>query len=61
LAFQRNGATANGPCPDPAANGSGDRDEQVELRALTDALMTEISRLSGQQYVDQYANRSRAR
>jgi hypothetical protein len=31
------------------------------LRALTDALMTEIARLSGQEYVDQYANRSRAR
>jgi 1-acyl-sn-glycerol-3-phosphate acyltransferase len=62
LAFERNGATANGPCPDPAGDAAGDRGEQAELRALTDALMTEIARLSGQQYVDQYANRrTRAR
>jgi hypothetical protein len=33
--------------------------EQTELRALTDALMAEIARLSGQQYVDLYANQAR--
>jgi 1-acyl-sn-glycerol-3-phosphate acyltransferase len=61
LDFPRHGATARGPCPDPAGGAPDDRDEQFELRALTDALMTEIARLSGQEYVDQYANRSRAR
>jgi 1-acyl-sn-glycerol-3-phosphate acyltransferase len=33
--------------------------EQIELRELTDALMSEIARLSGQEYVDHYANRAR--
>ncbi len=33
--------------------------EQAELRDLTDALMTEIARLSGQEYVDRYASRAR--
>jgi 1-acyl-sn-glycerol-3-phosphate acyltransferase len=61
LAFDRHGATAGGPCPDPAGDAPGDRDEQIELRALTDALMTEIARLSGQEYVHHYANRSPAR
>jgi 1-acyl-sn-glycerol-3-phosphate acyltransferase len=60
LAFAGNGATAGGPCPDPAGDAPGDRDEQIELRAMTDALMTEIARLSGQEYVHQYANRSRS-
>ncbi len=31
-----------------------------ELRGLTDSLMSEIARLSGQDYVDQYASRARA-
>jgi 1-acyl-sn-glycerol-3-phosphate acyltransferase len=35
--------------------------EKVEQRELTDTLMTEIGRLSGQEYVDHYANRTRAR
>ncbi len=61
VAFRRNGAMAGDPCPDPAGGTADDRDEQIELRALTDALMTEIARLSGQEYVDHYANRSRAR
>ncbi len=30
-----------------------------QLRAMTDALMTEIAKLSGQEYVDEYANRAR--
>jgi 1-acyl-sn-glycerol-3-phosphate acyltransferase len=61
LDFPRHGATAGDPCPDPAGGAPDDRDEQFELRALTDALMTEIARLSGQEYVDHYANRSPAR
>ncbi len=31
-----------------------------ELRELTDTLMAEIARLSGQEYVDEYARRSRS-
>jgi 1-acyl-sn-glycerol-3-phosphate acyltransferase len=34
--------------------------DQTELRCLTDALMEEIARLSGQEYVDRYASRARA-
>ena len=34
--------------------------DQMELRCLTDALMNEIARLSGQEYVDRYANRAPA-
>ena len=34
---------------------------QAELRRLTDALMSEIARLSGQEYVDHYASRTKAR
>ncbi len=33
--------------------------EQADLRELTDAVMTEIARLSGQDYVDCYARRAR--
>ncbi len=36
----------------------GDLD-QLELRCLTDALMQEIARLSGQEYVDRYASRAK--
>jgi len=43
-----------GQCGGP--NPDCDKDE---LRDLTDSLMTEISRLSGQEYVDLYANRAR--
>ncbi len=44
--------------------GQGDRADraepadQAELRELTDALMSEIARLSGQEYVDRYARRA---
>jgi 1-acyl-sn-glycerol-3-phosphate acyltransferase len=34
--------------------------EKAELRDLTDSLMSEIARLSGQEYVDHYAHRDRA-
>ena len=61
LDFPRYGAAAGDPCPDPAGDAADERDDQFELRALTDALMTEIARLSGQEYVDHYANRSPAR
>jgi 1-acyl-sn-glycerol-3-phosphate acyltransferase len=52
---------------DSSNNGSdGDLDdharerEQIELREVTDSLMSEIARLSGQEYVDRYAHRARA-
>jgi hypothetical protein len=32
----------------------------VKLREMTDALMSEIARLSGQEYVDLYATRVKA-
>ena len=32
----------------------------MKLRELTDALMSEIARLSGQEYVDRYAKRVKA-
>ena len=47
-----------GKCAQTESNGSEpvSRDlDQAELRCLTDALMTEIARLSGQEYVDHYA------
>jgi 1-acyl-sn-glycerol-3-phosphate acyltransferase len=34
--------------------------DQAEFRALTDSLMAEIARLSGQEYVDHYAIRAKA-
>ncbi len=41
-------------------SGPADDADQVELRESTDALMSEIARLSGQEYVDHYAKRTRA-
>ncbi len=42
----------------PVPLGPPDQDEdQNQLRALTDALMTSIAQLSSQQYVDEYAKR----
>ena len=38
--------------------GRSDADDQTELRALTDQLMSEIARRSGQEYVDHYAGRA---
>jgi 1-acyl-sn-glycerol-3-phosphate acyltransferase len=38
--------------------GRSDTDDQTELRALTDQLMSEIARRSGQEYVDHYAGRA---
>jgi 1-acyl-sn-glycerol-3-phosphate acyltransferase len=48
---------------DGSTNGSADtaqEREQVKLREMTDALMSEIARLSGQEYVDLYATRVKA-
>lgn len=36
-----------------------DRDRYV-LRAVTDSVMTEVMRLSGQEYVDMYATKAKA-
>jgi 1-acyl-sn-glycerol-3-phosphate acyltransferase len=64
LTFQCNGRlVTTGDCAGPAG-GAGDQtdgSEQVQLRDLTDALMSEIARLSGQEYVDHYATKSKAR
>ena len=46
------------PGSEPAERGA---QEQTELRELTDTLMSEIARLSGQEYVDRYASRAKAR
>ena len=75
LTYERNGrSVTTGVCADRAAGADrapgadpddsadpGDADEQVVLRRLTDALMSEIARLSGQEYVDHYASRAKAR
>jgi 1-acyl-sn-glycerol-3-phosphate acyltransferase len=48
---------------DDSTNGSSDtaqEREQLKLREMTDALMSEIARLSGQEYVDLYASRVKA-
>ena len=42
------------------ANGSGPESEQETLRKWTDRLMHAIAALSRQEYVDEYANRSKA-
>jgi 1-acyl-sn-glycerol-3-phosphate acyltransferase len=59
LSYIHGGETVTtGACADPVV-GAVSRDiEQAELRALTDALMSEIARLSGQEYVDRYAPRA---
>jgi 1-acyl-sn-glycerol-3-phosphate acyltransferase len=43
---------------DPGRRAEGA--EQLELRRLTDALMADIAALSGQEYVDHYAKRSKS-
>ena len=63
VSYERDGRRiTTGRCsPDraPGAGARGDAD-QVELRALTDALMADIAGLSGQEYVDRYASRKKA-
>jgi hypothetical protein len=64
VTYQHNGETVTtGACADPpGAAGPVSRElEQAELRSLTDALMSEIARLSGQEYVHRYATRAGAR
>lgn len=54
------GTAGCGPDPEEAASApgsSGNADEQAVLRRLTDTVMRAIARLSGQEYVDEYANR----
>jgi 1-acyl-sn-glycerol-3-phosphate acyltransferase len=64
LTYQCHGeSVTTGQCGNNGGDGAGDRVEeldQAELRGLTDALMSEIARLSGQEYVDTYAQRARA-
>jgi 1-acyl-sn-glycerol-3-phosphate acyltransferase len=52
--------TITGRCADPDQGQRTRLLDQAELRALTDALMAEIARLSGQEYVDHYATRAKA-
>jgi 1-acyl-sn-glycerol-3-phosphate acyltransferase len=53
--YGRAGGSGSGPEPAGAEQAEA---EQTELRELTDALMSEIARLSGQEYVDHYARRA---
>jgi 1-acyl-sn-glycerol-3-phosphate acyltransferase len=55
---QYSGCEAAGSGAPPSGRSSDD--DQRQLRALTDALMSEIARLSGQEYVDCYAGRARS-
>jgi 1-acyl-sn-glycerol-3-phosphate acyltransferase len=66
VSYQRHGVTVTtGQWGDALGSGGSGGDgptnkhEQVELRELTDTLMSEIARLSGQEYVDCYAKRTR--
>jgi 1-acyl-sn-glycerol-3-phosphate acyltransferase len=64
VTYQHNGETVTtGACAGSSGPGGAmSRElEQAELRSLTDALMSEIARLSGQEYVHRYANRAGAR
>ena len=52
-----------GRCGEPVTGGASPAArelDQMELRCLTDALMKEIARLSGQEYIDRYASRGTA-
>ncbi len=62
LSYNHDGEeVVTGRCGDGASGaGSGRPDaEQIELRTLTETLMSEIAGLSGQEYVDHYAKRPR--
>jgi 1-acyl-sn-glycerol-3-phosphate acyltransferase len=60
VAFEVHGTpvTTGSPSAAVASNGGGTPDQET-LRALTDALMARIAGLSGQAYVDEYANRAK--
>jgi 1-acyl-sn-glycerol-3-phosphate acyltransferase len=52
--------TGTGRVTPNGSSGTGEaRDDPTLLRELTDKLMAEIARLSGQEYVDDYASRRR--
>ncbi len=56
VSYLRNGErVTTGRCGGPVCGP-----EKDELRGITDTLMSEIGRLSGQEYVDHYAKRTRA-
>ncbi len=70
LSYRQDGETVTtGQCTPPRRSAAGPEDDgssptaeeldQAELRDVTDALMAEIARLSGQEYVDRYATRAR--
>jgi 1-acyl-sn-glycerol-3-phosphate acyltransferase len=59
LEFTRRRAASRTPTPNASPTGDPDGDDPVLLRELTDSLMTEIARLSEQDYVDDYANKDR--
>ena len=60
VAFEVHGTTVTtgSPAAAVASNGTGAPDQDT-LRSLTDALMASIAGLSGQEYVDVYANRAK--
>jgi len=64
VSYLRNGETVTtGVCADPDVMGEVDPTDdakRVGPRELTDSLMSEISRLSRQEYVDRYAKRVKA-
>ena len=53
--------TTGVPAGGDGAGNDVDGREQAELRELTDTLMSEIARLSEQEYVDHYATKAKAR
>ncbi|HEV3281416.1 MAG TPA: lysophospholipid acyltransferase family protein [Acidimicrobiales bacterium] len=55
----RTGSPGTGRVPGEAEAQPTGQAEPLELRELTDALMSEIARLSGQEYVDHYVQRPR--
>jgi 1-acyl-sn-glycerol-3-phosphate acyltransferase len=60
VSYRRHGEmVTTGQCTGSDRAGD-DEVEPVELRELTDALMSEIARLSGQEYVDRYASKAKA-
>jgi 1-acyl-sn-glycerol-3-phosphate acyltransferase len=55
------GVSANGSAPAGSTNGSALEADADEFRRWTDILMTAIASLSAQEYVDEYANRSKSK
>jgi 1-acyl-sn-glycerol-3-phosphate acyltransferase len=61
IAPERAGAETNESAPTGSSNGSGLEADPAVLRRWTDTLMTAIASLSAQEYVDEYANRSKSK